>query len=634
MDNHRFMVIVLSRGISAARRTDICRELDRRGYAVRQIEDGERTVLGAVGPEVADPRPFESMDGVDQVLRISKPYKLASRELQRADTVVPVGPIRIGGQRIAVIAGPSSVESREQILECAALVAESGAVMLRGGVFTPYGSPYAFPGLGMAGLRHLREAGERHALPVVSEAASIDHLDEVAELVDVIQIGARNMQNFDLLRRVGGMGKPALLKRGVGATVHDLLMSAEYLLANGSDAVILCERGIRTFETGTRHTLDLSAVPAVQALSHLPILVDPSQGAADRATVPPMGLAALAAGAQGLIVEVHPDPERALSDGPQSLYPAQFEKLMRDIDSLAGVLGMEVARLPLGAAKAAARRPAGEGEETPKVAFQGELGANSEIAIRRFLEPAEPVPRREFRDVFEAVLSGACRYGALPVENSLTGTIHQNFELLLQFPDLTIVAERNIRIVHNLIGRPGATIDDITRVYSHPQGLAQCRRFLSEHAGWQPVSFYDTAGAVAHLAREGTMSDATIASEEAARTYGMRVLRHGIEDNAQNYTRFLLIAAADHPPLAPADKASLVFATPDRPGALSECLTVFAAHDLNMTKLESRPIPGRPWEYRFYVDVALGADRQALHKAEAELRELTASYRILGVYSS
>lgn len=628
------MVMVLSLGISASRQAAIRRELERHGYTVRQIEDGERTVLGAVGPEVADPRPFESMDGVDQVLRISKPYKLASRELQRADTVVPVGPIRIGGQRIAVIAGPSSVESREQIMECAALVAESGGVMLRGAAFTPYGSPYAFPGLGMAGLRHLREAGDRHALPVVSDAASLDHLEELAELADVIQIGARNMQNFDLLRRIGGMGKPVLLKRGVGATVHDLLMSAEYLLANGSDAVILCERGIRTFETGTRHTLDLSAVPAVQALSHLPIIVDPSQGAADRATVPPMGLAALAAGAQGLIVEVHPDPKRALSNGPQSLYPVQFEKLMRDIDSLAGVLGMEVARLPLGAARITARRPAGGGDDVPKVAFQGEMGANSEIAIRRFLEHAEPVPRREFRDVFEAVLSGACRYGALPVENSLTGTIHQNFELLLQFPDLTIVAERNIRIVHNLIGRPGATIDDLTRVYSHPQGLAQCRRFLSEHAGWQKVSFYDTAGAVAHLAREGKMSDATIASEEAARTYGMRVLRQGIEDNAQNYTRFLLIAAADHPPLAPADKASLVFATPDRPGALSECLTVFAAHDLNMTKLESRPIPGRPWEYRFYVDVALGPDRQALHRAEAELRELTASYRILGVYSS
>ena len=628
------MVVVLTRGISESHQAAVRRELQQHGFTVRKIEDGERTVLAAVGPRVTDPRQFESIDGIEQVVPISKPYKLASREVQRADTVVSVGPIRIGGQRIAVIAGPSVVESQEQIMDCAALVAESGAVMLRGAAFKPRTSPYAFQGLGLEGLRYLREAGDRHGLPVVSEASSIDHLAPMAELVDVLQIGARNMQNFDLLRRVGALSKPVLLKRGMGATVHDLLMSAEYLLANGADEVILCERGIRTFETAMRSTLDLSAVPAVQALSHLPIIVDPSLGTGDRATVPPMGLASLAAGAQGLIVEVHPDPERALSDGPQSLHPAQFEKLMRDIDGLAGVLGMEVARLPLGAAKTVAPRPTDGAGEVPPVAFQGEMGANSEIAIRRFLERAKPVPCREFRDVFDAVLSGACRYGALPVENSLTGTIHQNFELLLQFPDLTIVAERNIRIVHNLIGRPGAAIDGIARVFSHPQGLAQCERFLSEHADWQKIPFYDTAGAVAHLAREGQMSDATIASDEAARTYRMQVLQQGIEDNPQNYTRFLLIAAADHPPLALPDKASLVFSTPDRPGALSECLTVFAAHDLNMTKLESRPIPGRPWEYRFYVDVALGHDADALRNAAAELRELTASYRILGVYSS
>ncbi len=628
------MVVVLAHGISESRQQAVRRELQEHGFTVRQIEDGERTVLAAVGPRVTDPHEYEAIDGVEQVLPISKPYKLASREARRADTVVSVGPIRIGGQRIAVIAGPSVVESREQIMECAALVAESGAVLLRGAAVKPRTSPYSFQGLGLEGLRYLREAGDRHGMPVVSEASSPDHLAEMAELVDVLQIGARNMQNFDLLRRVGALGKPVVLKRGMGARVRDLLMSAEYLLANGAEDVILCERGIRTFETATRSTLDLSAVPAVQALSHLPIIVDPSLGTGDRGRVPPMGLASLAAGAQGLLVEVHPEPERALSDGPQSLYPAQFEKLMRDIDGLAGVLGMEVARLPLGAAKAAAPRPAGGDADLPRVAFQGEMGANSEIAIRRFLERAEPVPCREFRDVFEAVLSGACRYGALPVENSLTGTIHQNFELLLQFPDLTIVAERNIRIVHNLIGRPGAAIDGIERVFSHPQGLAQCERFLSDHADWQKIPFYDTAGAVAHLAREGQMSDATIASEEAARTYRMRVLKQGIEDNPQNYTRFLLIAAADHPPLAPADKASLVFSTPDRPGALSECLTVFAKHDLNMTKLESRPIPGRPWEYRFYVDVALSADADALGNAEAELRDLTASYRILGVYSS
>ena len=407
------MVVVLARGISDSRQQAVRRELQEQGFTVRQIEDGERTVLAAVGPRVADPHTYEAIDGVEQVLPISKPYKLASREVQRADTVVTVGPIRIGGQRIAVIAGPSVVESREQIMECAALVAESGAVLLRGAAFKPRTSPYAFQGLGPEGLRYLREAGDRHGMPVVSEASSPDHLAELAELVDVLQIGARNMQNFDLLRRVGALGKPVMLKRGMGARVRDLLMSAEYLLANGAEDVILCERGIRTFETATRSTLDLSAVPAVQALSHLPIIVDPSLGTGDRARVPPMGLASLAAGAQGLLVEVHPNPERALSDGPQSLHPAQFEKLMRDIDGLAGVLGMEVARLPLGAARTAAARSAGDDGELPRVAFQGEMGANSEIAIRRFLERAEPVPCREFRNVF-----GGGAVGRLPLRRA------------------------------------------------------------------------------------------------------------------------------------------------------------------------------------------------------------------------
>ncbi|MCY4372700.1 MAG: 3-deoxy-7-phosphoheptulonate synthase, partial [Spirochaetaceae bacterium] len=293
------MVVVLAHGISESRQQAVRRELQEHGFTVRQIEDGERTVLAAVGPRVTDPHEYEAIDGVEQVLPISKPYKLASREARRADTVVSVGPIRIGGQRIAVIAGPSVVESREQIMECAALVAESGAVLLRGAAVKPRTSPYSFQGLGLEGLRYLREAGDRHGMPVVSEASSPDHLAEMAGLVDVLQIGARNMQNFDLLRRVGALGKPVVLKRGMGARVRDLLMSAEYLLANGAEDVILCERGIRTFETATRSTLDLSAVPAVQALSHLPIIVDPSLGTGDRGRGPPMGLASLGARARG-----------------------------------------------------------------------------------------------------------------------------------------------------------------------------------------------------------------------------------------------------------------------------------------------------------------------------------------------
>ena len=238
------------------------------------------------------------------------------------------------------------MESRAQTLEIAACVRESGAVLFRGGAWKPRTSPYAFQGLGEEALSYLKEAGEIQGMPVVTEIVSPEHVDLMRDYVDVLQIGARNMQNFELLKKVGSLGKPVLLKRGLAATIQDLLMSAEYLLAAGTDHVILCERGIRTFETSTRNTLDLSAIPVVKKLSHLPMIVDPSHGTGLRAKVSPMALAAVAAGADGITVEVHTDPDRALSDGPQTLYPEQFEKLMRDIEALAPVLGKELARLP------------------------------------------------------------------------------------------------------------------------------------------------------------------------------------------------------------------------------------------------------------------------------------------------
>lgn len=581
-----------------------------------------------------NPRELAAIDGVEEPLIISEPYKLVSREVKSSDTLVSIGPIQVGGQGISVIAGPAVVESREQILDCAALVAESGAVMLRSTTTALQNYSKTDQSLALKQLHFLREAGDRYSLPVVWQTTSTKHIDAVTELADVIQITADDLGDSSFLQAVSSTGKPVILNRGAEDSVHNLLMSAEHLLSHGAYAVIICEQGIGTLETTPHNFLDLSAVPSVQKLSHVPIVVDPSLATLECSNVPPMALAALAAGAHGLIIEVQPDRDHAEPDRLQALHPAQFEKLMSDINALADVLSKEVTRLPLRTAATVTELLPVTAGEIPEVAFQGEMGANSEIAIRRFLEPAKPVPCREFKDVFQAVLSGACRYGAIPIENSLTGSIHQNFELLLQFPDLTIIADRNIRIVHNLIGRPGTKIGDISRVFSHPQGLAQCERYLNEHANWEKIPFYDTAGAVAHLAREGLMSDATIASDEAAQTYHMQVLQKGIEDNPQNYTRFFLIATTDHPSLTSADKASLVFSTPDRPGALSECLEAFAAHDLNMTKLESRPIPGRPWEYRFYVDVALGPNEEALKNAEGQLQRLTASYRILGVYSS
>jgi prephenate dehydratase len=486
-------------------------------------------------------------------------------------------------------------------------------------------------------------------MPVVSEIVSPEHVDLMRDYVDVLQIGARNMQNFELLKRVGSLGKPVLLKRGQAATIQDLLMSAEYLLAAGTDHVILCERGIRTFETSTRNTLDLSAIPVVKKLSHLPIIVDPSHGTGLRDKVSPMALAAVAAGADGITVEVHTDPDHALSDGPQSLFPDQFEKLMRDIEAMAPVLGKELARLPEAESAHAPRpsaAPSGAGigpgrprEGTPLVvAFQGERGAFGEHAIRHwFAAEVQALPVPEFPAVFEAVLQGKARFGMVPIENSLTGSIHQNYDLLLQYPDIRIVGEQTIRIVHNLIGLPGAGIEDIRRVFSHPQGLAQCGRFLDSHPDWERVAFYDTAGAVRHVAGEGRKENAAIASEDAAQVYGLSVLKQGLETNVQNYTRFFTIAREEQelPPEAAArgpGKASFCFTVADQPGALGKALQVLAERGLNMKKLESRPIHGKPWQYLFYVDVDVPADAAVFSRCREELKAVTEDLRVLGTY--
>ncbi len=663
------MIIVLEHTIRDQDKARIREFLGERGFTIREIAGEEETILGAVGIHAIDVREVELLPGVARVIPISSPYKLASREFRKDDTVIALGtreaPVRIGGLRIVAIAGPCAVESREQTLACAAAVRESGAVLLRGGAWKPRTSPYAFQGLGEKALGILREAGEREGMPVVSEIVSPEHVELMRDYVDVLQIGARNMQNFELLKKVGALGKPVLLKRGLAATIQDLLLSAEYLLAAGTDQIILCERGIRTFETSTRNTLDLSAIPVVKKLSHLPIIVDPSHGTGLRAKVGPMALAAVAAGADGITVEVHPDPEKALSDGPQSLYPEQFETLMRDIEALAPVLGKELERLPdrAGREQAAPSSGAGRGRaataagapgaardaapgaapgagEQPLVAFQGERGAYGEHAIRHwFSREVRSLPVTEFSSVFDAVLQGKASFGIVPMENSLTGSIHQNYDLLLQYPDVRIIGEQKIRIEHNLIGLPAAGLSDIRRVFSHPQGLAQCSRFLDSHPEWEKVAFYDTAGSVRHVAETGKKENAAIASAEAARVYGLTVLKQGIETNVQNYTRFFVIArdGAGMPPEASARgprKASLCFAVADRPGALFKALQVLADRGLNMKKLESRPIHGKPWEYLFYVDVDMPEDPAQFDAGISELKPVTEDLRVLGTYRS
>ncbi len=630
------MVVVLQKNIKEQDKSRIRSFLEAKGFKIREIVGEEETILGAVGLARIDLREVELLAGVERVIPISKPYKLASREFKKDDTIVQVGPVKVGGLRLTVIAGPCAVESREQILETARLVRESGAVILRGGAYKPRTSPYAFQGLGEKGLEYLKEAGEKESMPVVSEIVSSELADMMKDYVDVFQVGARNMQNFELLKRIGAMGKPVILKRGLAARVEDWLMAAEYLLAHGSEEVVLCERGIRTFETYTRNTLDISAIPVVKKLSHLPIIVDPSHATGIREKVPPMALASIAAGADGIIVEVHPDPEHAASDGPQSLFPDQFEKLMRDIEALSPVVGKEIQHLRPKAEAETPTAPARIHGNKTKVAFQGERGAFSEIAAFRYFEheEIETVPLRSFREVFSNVLSGICIYGMVPIENSLAGSIHENYDHLLQFPDIQIVGEKKIRVVHNLIGIPGADLSGVRRVYSHPQGLAQCAEFLDKYPQIERVPFYDTAGSVALVAKENRNDVAAIASSEAAKVYGMKVIQEGIETNSRNYTRFFVIAGNGHSTTTDPNMVSLVFSTPDRPGALFTCMKTLADKNINLKKLESRPILGKPWQYMFYLDLELPQSQTSFHEAIEILKDQSEDLRILGMYRS
>lgn len=644
------MVIVLEHNIRDDDKSHVREFLEAKGLKVREMVGVEETILGAIGQVSIDIREVELLPGVVRVIPISKPYKLASREMKKDDTVVPVGKVRIGGGRIAVIAGPCSVESREQLLETARLVRASGAVILRGGAYKPRTSPYSFQGLGEEGLRYLAEAREETGMPIISEIVATAQVDMMREYVDIFQIGARNMQNFELLKVVGAQGLPVMLKRGPAATIEEWLMAAEYLMAHGTDNVILCERGIRTFETYTRFSLDISSIPVVKKLSHLPVMVDPSHATGIRAKVPPVSLAAIAAGADGLIIEVHPRPDEALSDGPQSLMPDQFEKLMRDIEAMAPVVQKEVSRLPEHnetrpglvniRSGPAGRRSSGAAAETAEstgefaVAFQGERGAYSEIAIKRHFQTdgVVPCPRPSFKDVFDAVLEESALYGIVPLENSLAGSIHENYDLFLQYPDLHIVGETQIRVVHSLIALPGVPESEIRRVLSHPQGLAQCARFLDQHPDWERVPFYDTAGSVAHIASEGRREQAAIASREAAGVYGMEVLREGIETNPSNYTRFAILAREERATVSHPNKASIVFATPDTPGSLFQSLRILSERKLNMKKIESRPIHGKPWKYMFYLDVEVPEQESEFQSAMKELAEVAEDLRVLGMY--
>ncbi len=675
------MVIVLKKDITEEDKSNIKAFLEEKKFRVNEIRGEEETILGAVGQLSIDPREVEILTGVARVIPISKPYKMASREFRKENTVVEIpnqealGPVKIGGLRVSVIAGPCAVENREQIQEIARRAAASGAVLLRGGAYKPRTSPYAFQGLGEEGLKLLKEAGEANALPVVTEIVSAEHIPVMRDYVDVYQIGARNMQNFELLKKVGALGKPVILKRGISATIEEWLMAAEYLLSSGTDDVILCERGIRTYEKATRNTLDLSAIPILRELTHLPIIVDPSHAVGIRDKIPPMALAAIAAGADGIIVEVHNKPEKALSDGPQSLYPEQFDKLMRDIEVLAPVAGKEVSRIRRPAAKAEQQPERGTELLHPKAkpicAFSGSRGAYAEQAIFHYFDDeAEALAVGSFRDIFKAVTDGRADYGILPIENSLAGSVYENYDNLARFEDITIVGSMKLRIEHQLLSVPGASLDTIKTVYSHPQGFSQCETFLEEHPEWSCIETVSTATAAKMVEEFNSTANAAIASGRAAKYYHLEAVTAGIESDPQNYTRFIIISAGGNKDTdsARVDSArvgsarvssvsagnsggkkcaAVIFTTKNEPGALYTVLGIFNDYGLNLTRLESRPIPGQPWRYTFYADMVLpqeflkelpdengGVVPEAIvSELMKKLREKTENARLLGVYS-
>src|SRR5512141_459471 len=337
------MVVVMRERASDEQVQNVIAQLTEMGFDVHRSTGALRTVIGAVGGKRAfDPGLVEVLDGVQEVLRITEPYKLASRTFKPENTVITIGDVRIGGDEVIVMAGPCSAETEEQVEASASAVKRAGAKVLRGGAFKPRSSPYSFQGLGEEGLRLLRAAADRHNLKLITEVMDLSQIELIEKYAHILQVGARNMQNFTLLRELGKSRTPVMVKRGISATIEEWLLSAEYILAGGNGDVILCERGIRTFETATRNTFDISAIPVVKKLSHLPIVADPSHGAGRRDMVAPMARAAVAAGADGLIIEVHPDPDRALSDGAQSMFPAQFDRVMAELRIIAPAIGRSI----------------------------------------------------------------------------------------------------------------------------------------------------------------------------------------------------------------------------------------------------------------------------------------------------
>jgi len=625
------MIIQLDKAITAEQRAALQLLLKTEGVSFSELKPSDGDTILARGRPGLNVQPIADLPGVAGVEPDKTNFKLVGRGEHPDDTIVKIGPVAIGGERLAVIAGPCAIESREQAFTIAREVRRYGAVIFRAGAFKPRSSPYSFQGMGEDGLRILAAVREEFGLPVVSEITSPAYADLMAKHVDMLQIGARNMQNFELLKCVGRLGMPVMLKRGLAATIEEWLMSAEYIMAEGNDQIVICERGIRTYEPYTRNTLDLSAIPIMKNLTHLPIIIDPSHATGIREKVAPMARAAIAAGADGLMIEVHNDPGRAMSDGPQALFPKQFGRLMRDLYVIAPVVDKQV---DFGYLEKAAlvTPPAGAaGAETPRAAFQGELGVSDHKAIQQYFgADVAPEPQRTYQAVFDAVRDGRAEYGMIPLERATSGSVHENYDLLLDH-DLRIVGEITLRIELTLATRPDVETDAVRRVVSSPTVFHHCDQFLQSHPDWERVYAEDAATAAALVEQKESRADAALTTPEAAALHGLVLRERNVETDPRNYTRFVVIAKTPRAH-GPRRKSSLIYRTADRPGALFETLKVFTENDVNLVKLESRPVSGRPWEYMFYVDIEADAESPAFAPILKAIEEHTDYLKVLGAY--
>jgi len=622
------LIVIFNRKLNDLEKSELREKLEKENLNPYFLE--EETGKTVLITENKFPTSLLDEKVIERTMEIDTPFQLVHRSFRPQGTVIKVKGVEIGGDNLTVMAGPCAVESEEQLFETAEIVKRAGVHVLRGGAFKPRTSPYSFQGLGEKGLEILARAGEKFGLPVVTEATSPEIADLVAQYADIIQIGARNMQNFELLKKVGFLKKPVLLKRGLSSTIEDWLLAAEYILSWGNFQVILCERGIRTIEKFTRNTLDLTAIPVVKDLSHLPVIVDPSHGTGLREKVIPMARAAVACGADGVMVEVHPHPEKALSDGPQSLYPEQFKKLMNDLEVISILVGKELKKSDIPERLEVKSKP---GPLNVRVAFLGERGSfSSQVARRTFGERAELLPCSNFREIFEKVKQEEATYGLIPIENTITGSIHNNYDLLLEFPDLYVVGERFIRVSQHLGLYPGTKKDEIQVLFAHPQGFAQCARFIESLQGVRVINVGSTEEAARRTGEFG-IGGACVSSEEAIKKYHLELKEEEIEDNPRNFTRFLIISSY-FSPSSQDDKVSCVFAVNNYPGALYEALQVFAVRKVNLLKLESRPRPGKPWEYLFYVDWEGNLKENIYEDMIKELSTKTSFWRILGSYKN